>query len=856
MKIANKISLSFSVALVILMGISLFTFYMIAKNNLEKAIYEHLETTASSRALHVETFLEEHKEKTEIIAHLALVESVLEATVSNNPDFAKLIEQTSLELKQFTKEGRELYEVFVINSQGMVIVSTNENNIGLDKSTDAYFLGAKTGVYIKDAYYSETTKKYSIAISAPVLDEETAGFLGVIVARINMKELANITSDKTGLGETGETYLVNKDGYMITKSRFTEGSLLTQKVDTENTKDLFANEARRLEHDWHEEVQIFTDYRGVSVLGTHIYIPETQWGLLAEIDVKEALAPLAKIKYFAIIIFCFALCAVYGISILISRAITAPIHRLHKGTEKIGAGKLDYKVGTTARDEIGQLSRAFDQMTVNLQKTTASRDEFDAANQHLEASQQQLRAANQQLDASNQQLRATEEHLRSMNHNLDERVKEVVASRKSLNEEIIMRKHSEERVKQAQARLEKQVSDLIRARDEVKATNQQLHANEEQLHSVNYNLNERLKELNCLYGFFRLAAETDKSIDEILADAVNLIPPSWQWPEITCARIVVDGKEFMTDGFVETEWKQIAEVTVSGERGGFVEVCYTQQKPQSDEGPFLEEEKDLIEALAEKIGCYIERKQAVSKLESINAELRDFVYIASHDLREPLRKISSFGYLLKESLGGKLDTDDQENFEFMIDGADRMTKMIEGLLVYSRLNKDIESFEAVDLNEIVEQLEQLELNVLLQETNTIIEVSDAMPKVFGDCVQIKQLLQNLISNGIKYREENTGPRIIITAKQIDGEQVRVEVRDNGIGIQQEYHDDIFKMFRRLHSRQKYEGTGIGLAVCKKIVKRHKGLIGVESEPGQGSVFWFALPLAKDAVLSEEMATIA
>ena len=234
---------------------------------------------------------------------------------------------------------------------------------------------------------------------------------------------------------------------------------------------------------------------------------------------------------------------------------------------------------------------------------------------------------------------------------------------------------------------------------------------------------------------------------------------------------------------------------------------------------------------------------AVNKLEEANRDLKDFVYIASHDLREPMRKISSFGELLKDSLEDSLADNDQENLEFMIDGADRMTAMIDGLLTYSRIATRTVAFGTADLNEIVEQLEQVELAELLEETGAAIEVPQQLPKVQADPVQIRQLLQNLVINGIRYRREGIQPRIVIRAEQIADGQVRVEVEDNGIGIAKEYKDDVFKMFRRLHSRQKYEGTGIGLAVCKKIVERHNGQIGVESEAGAGSTFWFTLPVS-------------
>lgn len=239
---------------------------------------------------------------------------------------------------------------------------------------------------------------------------------------------------------------------------------------------------------------------------------------------------------------------------------------------------------------------------------------------------------------------------------------------------------------------------------------------------------------------------------------------------------------------------------------------------------------------------------AMGKLEETNRKLTDFVYIASHDLREPLRKISSFGQLLKQSLEGSLADDDKENLGFMVDGADRMTTMIEGLLTYSRVDTQWAEFETVDLNEIVKQLEQLEFAELLEETGGRIEVPEPLPEVQADPVQISQLLQNLIVNGIKYRHEVVQPRIVVRAKQIDKDTVKIEVQDNGIGIDEKHYENIFTMFKRLHPRQKYEGTGIGLAVCKNIVERHNGRIGVESKVDEGSAFWFTLSSAKEVMI--------
>jgi PAS domain S-box-containing protein len=229
------------------------------------------------------------------------------------------------------------------------------------------------------------------------------------------------------------------------------------------------------------------------------------------------------------------------------------------------------------------------------------------------------------------------------------------------------------------------------------------------------------------------------------------------------------------------------------------------------------------------------------KLGESNRELQDFVYVASHDLREPLRKIASFGALLQDSLTGKLDEDQQENFQFMIDGSNRMQAMVDDLLKYSRVTTRAKPFETVDLNGIIDDLKNLELATTLEETGGTISVPETLPPVNGDSSQLHQLLQNLIANGLKFRRQGVTPQITVSARRVPKKMLHVEVQDNGIGIEEKYHEQIFTMFKRLHSREEYEGTGIGLAVCKKIVNRHGGEIGVQSNSGEGSTFWFTLP---------------
>jgi PAS domain S-box-containing protein len=376
MKIANKISISFLMVGAVLTTVAGSIFYTISKNNLQNAIFEHLKTATQSRAHHIEGFLNMQKEGVTQLSNSVALESFLR-TNEQDLDYIDNLDIAVRRLKETEKTSEYVYEVFVLNAKGKAIASSDRKKIGLDRSTDAYFGGAKSGPYIKDAYFDKTTGQNSIAISAPITDRETKELLGVVVCRISLSMLNEITADRTGLGKTGEIYLINKHGYMITPSRFKKDTFLKLKVDTENTKKCLEDFKKFGVKPHEHEPLIYTDYRGFRVLGLHDHIPEMQWGLLAKINESEAFVPLKRIKAIFLIIIVFVPLVAWLTGIFIARLITGPIRMLHEGTEIIGQGNLDYKVSTYAKDEIGQLSRAFDKMTGDLKKTTTSINELN-----------------------------------------------------------------------------------------------------------------------------------------------------------------------------------------------------------------------------------------------------------------------------------------------------------------------------------------------------------------------------------------------------------------------------------------------------------------------------------------------
>lgn len=267
----------------------------------------------------------------------------------------------------------------------------------------------------------------------------------------------------------------------------------------------------------------------------------------------------------------------------------------------------------------------------------------------------------------------------------------------------------------------------------------------------------------------------------------------------------------------------------------------------------------IIRDLTERKQAEEELKTLADNLERSNQELEEFASVASHDLQEPLRKVRAFGDLLKSEYGDVLADEGQDYLRRMLIAAERMQTLIDDLLSLSRITSKGEPFEPVDLNIVVQEVSE-DLEVALEEAGANIIVSP-LPTIDADPIQLRRLLQNLISNSLKFHNIEETPVVNIYSESIitpnghnghNGQNaigssfIRLIVEDNGIGFDAKYADRIFNIFQRLHSRQKYAGTGIGLAICRKIVERHGGQIVATSNPGEGAAFIITLPVAHKA----------
>jgi light-regulated signal transduction histidine kinase (bacteriophytochrome) len=252
--------------------------------------------------------------------------------------------------------------------------------------------------------------------------------------------------------------------------------------------------------------------------------------------------------------------------------------------------------------------------------------------------------------------------------------------------------------------------------------------------------------------------------------------------------------------------------------------------------------EELRRENAERATAEAALREKTQALGRSNADLEQFAYVASHDLQEPLRMVSSYMQLFEKRYKGALDPQADKYIAYAVDGAKRMQALIAGLLEYSRVGRQDDPPAPVDTGVALDQA-LTNLRSALEESKAVV-THDPMPLVIGNGPQITRVFQNLLGNGLKFRRPGEPPRIHVGAR-VQEDEALFSVRDNGIGIDPQYSDRVFVIFQRLHTRAEYPGTGIGLSVCKKVIERHGGRIWFDSQPGEGTTFSFTLPTSQE-----------
>jgi signal transduction histidine kinase len=384
---------------------------------------------------------------------------------------------------------------------------------------------------------------------------------------------------------------------------------------------------------------------------------------------------------------------------------------------------------------------------------------------------------------------------------------------------------------------------------------------EERTRQALHDLAERVKELTLLHEAARILGDEERPVTELLRELVSMIPPAWQYPEITAARIRSDETDIATPNFVESPWLLRASFTTADAQQGSLEVRYTEERPTEFEGPFLAEERSLIESLARMVGSALRRRSAWNELNRVNTvleqriaertaaleaktrELEAFSYSVAHDLKAPLRGVDGYTRLLLEDYGDRLTGDARTLLDNVRVSSERMSQLIDDLLRYSRLEHRAFSASIIDLRAFIGALvEEKRADLNQREIKLSIDVDLGADSIVADPDGLAQAMRNYLDNAIKFTRDVADAQIHIGAANA-GKGCRLWVRDNGIGFHMKYHDRIFEMFQRLHRVEDHPGTGIGLAVARKAVERMGGRVWADSAVGAGATFYLEVPNA-------------
>lgn len=380
MRIGAKINLYFILTFLVIILATGYTIGVFANRALKNDAFTQVTETNGSKVENIRTFLKSEKE---VMASLG-ASTVFRTFLQQDPNSSQYWTQKEISTQRLDRSAisiGQINELFILDKNGKIVASTNRDHEGLDRSSDSYFINSQKDVYIKDFYISDITGKYSYAVSAPIIDDQTKKLLGIVVARMEPENLFSIVGYEVTPSPSEDNFLVNKNKYLITPTKFIgEYDILKKQIITANTTACFDPAEinatsdpnnTTVQHTDHEALVSFVDYRGMNVIGTHLYIPETGWCLITEIDQSEVLAPSYQLLYIFIIVFIMSVLLFLLVGFILSKKIVKPIHELRDEMAIIEKGNWDYKVKIKTKDEVGELFKSFDAMVQAVKRSRA-----------------------------------------------------------------------------------------------------------------------------------------------------------------------------------------------------------------------------------------------------------------------------------------------------------------------------------------------------------------------------------------------------------------------------------------------------------------------------------------------------
>jgi len=710
----------------------------------------------------------------------------------------------------------------------------------------------------------------------------SCGVLNVVAVTYSVVTLYEIMTDSTGMGETGESYIIDEEGYMLTPSRFIEDAVLNRQIDIAATQDAHnAPEGCMV-----DVITSFSDYRGVEVINAHVHLPELGWIVIAEMNKTEAFASVSQLTQTGLWVL-LGLCGFGAITAFtVSRRMTSPIQRLRQGTEAIMEGNLDYRTEIKSKDEIGQLSRAFDTMASELKESTDK----------------------------------LEEHARTLELKVRERTSDLEEANTTMEEEIVERKRAEEALAESEEKyrfITENVRSIIAMSD---MEGNYIYVNDSYERELGFSREEILGKSSLEFihpddresmtqAFLESMEKGSNWFEDVLCFRMRAKDGSYRWMEIN-GRFLQDAngsfegitivatditerkqaEEELANKMHELEESEKATLNIMEDLQETISSLKKTQQELSEKNEELiaaeEEQRQLTAALEEQNRLVVDAQQdlfealdrtvsserelrskheqllvAEGKLLTINSQLEErvtertsevskllqqkesFISQLAHDLRNPLTPLVALLPILEQ----KQNDEKAKNIVAMaVRNVDYMEDLVNKTVQLAKLNStNAVTFEIVDINlsSLVQGLVERQ-KICFDDAKITTRITiDERITVAADKLQLTEVFTNLSNNAVKFMPENG--TLTLDAREDNGFAI-VSITDTGIGITKDQAEHIFDEFYKAdQSRHELGSAGLGLTICKRIIEKHGGRIWAESEgEGKGTTFRFTIPLAQ------------
>jgi PAS domain S-box-containing protein len=927
--IATRLTLVFVIfAAVLVAGVGVLAFEN-GRTSLQAAAVSELLSTAIEKQAALDAWMAQGQDTLVNIARSPHLQAEVAAVAApgsaaaDGPAPGRVVE----DLRNWTGAGRGFRELLVLDPEsGQVLAATDAGDVGKFKEDQPFFLNGKLGPFVQNPYHDLAFGGATATASAPILSAD-GRVVAVLAGHLDLAEMNDIITRRTGLHRTDEAYLVNTASLFVTQPRLmTDASILQRVVKSEAVIRCLARDSGAISA---------PDYRNVPALVVYRWLPTRQLCLITKIDLEETLTSEQSLGSAIFIAGLVVMLLASGLAYWLSRTITSPIRALTAGAVQVGRGNLAYRIKADAGDETGDLARAFNQMTSNLsrsldetahgQRMVLALGQAAKAVQRAHSRDEVLRVLAgevtrlgyvpliSEVDADGKQLSSPYRLLPDRPLSVAEKllgitlIDLVIAPAPDTYLDLVIREERGIFVESAHDLVAETLPEWARPMAQALAANLGLRQailsplttggkTQAVLAVAGAGLSEAdVPAVTALASQAAIALDNARLYQETLAWATDLETRVQQRtgelraseeryralaraaPDMVFVIGQDDRVQYLND-FAASQFRVDPEGVIGEPRPLLFPGAAGEQQLQSlrrvlDTGSPLWSESSVnfgageawlstwlvpmrdqegqVTAVMGVSRDITERKLAEEQLKAFsqdlersNKELEQFAYVSSHDLQEPLRMVASYVQLLARRYRGKLDADADAFIGFAVDGANRMQDMINDLLALSRVGSRGKPFAPTPLDDVLDDVLE-NLKIAMEECRAVV-TREPLPAVMGDRVQLGEVFQNLITNAIKFRGDEP-PRVHIGARRDQTNQRAgrpcwtISVRDNGIGMDPQYFDRVFLIFQRLHSREEYPGTGIGLAICRKIVDRHGGRIWVESEPGKGATFYLTLP---------------